>query len=81
MINHKITLKISNYECEIKAHVSSISLFVVFNYKTIRQRTNFDLSLKLLGDPAALDHIQERSMGRGGLLLFATDVSSVTDRC
>lgn len=67
MINHKITLKISNYQRDIKAHVSSILFFDVFNYKTIRQRTNFDLSLKLLDDPAALDHIQERSIwGVGG---------------
>lgn len=43
MINHKITLKISNYQHDIKAHVSSILFFDVFNYKTIRQRTNFDL--------------------------------------
>lgn len=39
MINHKITLKISNYQRDKKAHVSSILFFDV----TIRQRTNFDL--------------------------------------
>lgn len=53
MINHKITLKISNYQRDKKVHVSSILFFDVFNYKTIRQRTNFDLSLKLLNDPGA----------------------------
>lgn len=57
MILHKIMFKICNYQRNIATHFNSINFnfFNVFNHKSVRQCTNFDLliSLCLLYDPGA----------------------------